>query len=195
MKTSNPLHDQHLIEKRVESAEIFKGNFLNAFRDTVELPNGALTTREYVVHPGAVMIIPLLDNGDLVLERQYRYPMNSVMIEFPAGKIEPGEDRLDCAKRELLEETGYTAKHWAKAGICHPVISYSTELIEIWFAKGLSLGRPDLDDGEFVEVITASCTEFFEWCRDGSITDAKTLSGALWLQNMLNSSWALDWSE
>ena len=195
MKTSNPLRDQHLIEKRVESAEILKGNFLNAFRDTVELPNGALTTREYVVHPGAVMIIPLLDNGDLVLERQYRYPMNSVMIEFPAGKIEPGEDRLDCAKRELLEETGYTAKHWAKAGICHPVISYSTELIEIWVAKGLSLGRPDLDDGEFVEVITTSCTEFFEWCRDGSITDAKTLSGALWLQNMLNSSWALDWSE
>jgi len=187
--------DHHLIEKPVASTEILKGRFLHAFRDTVELPTGAQTTREYVVHPGAVMIIPLLGNGDLVLERQYRYPMGEVMIEFPAGKLEPAEDRLTCAKRELLEETGYSATHWAKAGVCHPVISYSTELIEIWFAKGLSLGQTNLDEGEFVEVIHASCTDFFEWCRNGSITDAKTLSGALWLQNWLSGTWTLEWQE
>ncbi len=193
MQSCNDEVDHHLIEKKVGSAEILKGNFLHAYRDTVLLPNGAQTTREYVVHPGAVMIIPLLDNGDLVLERQYRYPMQAVMVEFPAGKLEPGEDRLVCAKRELLEETGYSATHWARAGICHPVISYSTELIEIWFAKGLSLGKTSLDEGEFVEVIQTPCSNFFEWCRDGTITDAKTLAGALWLQNWLSGAWHLNW--
>ena len=195
MPTHNSVADPHLIEKKVASAEILKGSFLHAFRDTVQLPNGAQTTREYVVHPGAVMIIPLLDNGDLVLERQYRYPMQAVMLEFPAGKLEVGEDRLLCAKRELMEETGYSATHWARAGICHPVISYSTELIEIWFAKGLSLGKPSLDEGEFVEVIQTPSSQFFEWCRNGSITDAKTLTGALWLQNWLSGAWQLNWSE
>ena len=141
MENTNPSLDQHLVEKTLKSEEILKGNFLHAFRDTIELPNGAHSTREYVVHPGAVMIIPLLANGDLVLERQYRYPMGKVMIEFPAGKLEPEEDRLTCAKRELLEETGYSARQWARAGVCHPVISYSTELIEIWFARELSLGQ------------------------------------------------------
>jgi len=195
MPTHNSVADPHLIEKKVASAEILKGSFLHAFRDTVQLPNGAQTTREYVVHPGAVMIIPLLDNGDLVLERQYRYPMQAVMLEFPAGKLEVGEDRLLCAKRELMEETGYSATHWARAGICHPVISYSTELIEIWFAKGLSLGKPSLDEGEFVEVIQTPSSQFFEWCRNGSITDAKTLTGALWLQNWLSGAWQLNWIE
>lgn len=195
MENTNPSLDQHLVEKTLKSEEILKGNFLHAFRDTIELPNGAHSTREYVVHPGAVMIIPLLANGDLVLERQYRYPMGKVMIEFPAGKLEPEEDRLTCAKRELLEETGYSARQWARAGVCHPVISYSTELIEIWFARELSLGQASLDEGEFVEVINLSCSEFFEWCRQGIITDAKTLTGALWLQNYLNGSWPLSWQE
>jgi len=193
MQTVKLKDDQHLIETKLASSEILKGRFLHAFRDTVELPNGTETSREYVVHPGAVMIIPLLDNGDLVLERQYRYPIGSVMIEFPAGKLDPGEDRLSCAKRELLEETGYSAEHWAKAGICHPVISYSTELIEIWFAKGLTPGQTCLDEGEFVEVIQTPSSDFFEWCRNGTITDAKTLSGALWLQNWLSGSWELSW--
>jgi len=195
MENTNPLHDQHLIEKTLASEEILRGDFLHAFRDTIELPNGAHSTREFVVHPGAVMIIPLLDNGDLVLERQYRYPMGKVMIEFPAGKLEPKEDRLSCAKRELREETGYSAKQWARAGVCHPVISYSTELIEIWFAKELSLGQTSLDEGEFVEVTQVSCSDFFDGCRNGAITDAKTLTGALWLQNYLNGSWPLIWQE
>jgi ADP-ribose pyrophosphatase len=139
------------------------------------------------------MIIPILDSGELVLERQYRYPVGQVMIEFPAGKLNAGEDTLLCAKRELLEETGYTATHWAWAGVCHPVISYSTEFIEIWFAKGLSAGKQSLDEGEFVEVINASNQQFSEWCRSGVITDAKTLSGALFLQNVLSGTWTLDW--
>ncbi len=185
--------NKHLVEHRLDSREILKGDFLHAFRDTVQLPNGREATREYVVHPGAVMMIPMLENGRLVMERQYRYPMGRVMIEFPAGKLDPGEDRLVCAKRELMEETGYTAREWAKAGVLHPVISYSTEFIEIWFCRGLVLTESKLDDEEFLEVFTATPQELIEWSRDGTITDSKTLIGALWLQNVLAGNWQLDW--
>lgn len=185
--------DSHLIERKTGSQEILKGRFLHAFRDTVRLPDGTETTREYVVHPGAVMMIPLLDDGRLVLERQFRYPMGQVMIEFPAGKLDAGEDRLACAKRELLEETGYSAREWAHAGVLHPVISYSTEFIDIWFARGLSLSERELDDGEFLEVITGTPDQLMTWCRDGRVTDAKTLIGALWLQNVNAGNWVLDW--
>jgi len=185
--------DSHLTERKTDSQELFKGHFLHAFRDTVALPNGKQTTREYVIHSGAVMIIPLLDDGRLVLERQFRYPVGRVMIEFPAGKLDPGEDSLACAQRELLEETGYSAGEWARAGVLHPVISYSTEFIDIWFARGLVLGERQLDDGEFLEVITASPVELLAWCRDGRVTDAKTLTGALWVQNVLSGAWKVDW--
>ena len=185
--------DSHLIERKTGSQELFKGRFLHAFRDTVALPDGKQTTREYVIHSGAVMIIPMLDDGRLVLERQFRYPVGRVMIEFPAGKLDPGEDSLACAQRELLEETGYSAREWARAGVLHPVISYSTEFIDIWFAKGLVLSERQLDEGEFLEVITATPAELLAWCRDGRVTDAKTLTGALWLQNVLSGAWNLDW--
>ncbi|MBC7602980.1 MAG: NUDIX hydrolase [Ramlibacter sp.] len=190
---SKDVADAHLIERKVSSQEILKGHFLHAFRDTVKLPDESQTTREYVIHPGAVMIVPMLDDGRLVIERQFRYPMDAVMIEFPAGKIDPGEDRLACAKRELVEETGYVAREWARAGVLHPVISYSTEFIEIWFARGLTLTSRSLDEGEFVEVTTTTTEQLMAWCRDGTITDSKTLIGALWLQNVLSGTWNLDW--
>jgi ADP-ribose pyrophosphatase len=187
-------NDEHLIERKLASQELFKGNFLHAFRDTVRLPDGKQATREYVTHPGAVMMIPLLDDGRLVLERQFRYPMGQVMIEFPAGKLDHGEDPLTCAKRELLEETGYSAGEWARAGLLHPVISYSTEFIDIWFARGLDLAERRLDEGEFLEVITATPAELAQWCRDGRVTDAKTLIGLLWLEKVLAGDWKLDWT-
>jgi ADP-ribose pyrophosphatase len=185
--------DDHLIERKTGSTELFKGRLLHAFRDTVRLPNGAQATREYVVHPGAVVMIPMLDDGRLVLERQFRYPMQRVMIEFPAGKLDRGEDPLECAKRELLEETGYVAREWARAGLMHPVISYSTEFIDIWFARGLTLQESKLDEGEFLEVVLATPDELLAWCRDGRVTDAKTLVGAFWIQNILSGTWVLDW--
>src|ERR1035437_2336209 len=146
------MNDKHLIEQQLASQELLRGRFLHAFCDTVKLPDGATTFREYVIHPGAVMIIPLLETASdglrVVLERQFRYPLGQVMIEFPAGKLEVGEDIALCAQRELKEETGYTAQEWARVGLLHPVISYSTEFIDIWFARGLSLGVHQLDPGE-----------------------------------------------
>ena len=187
------IQDQHLIERKVDSAELLKGSFLHAFRDTVQLPDGSMATREYVQHPGAVMVVPMLDDGRLVMERQYRYPLQQVMVEFPAGKLDAGESTFACAQRELLEETGYSATEWARAGVLHPVIAYSTEFIEIWFARGLSLGERRLDAGEFLDVFTASLPELLLWCRDGQVTDGKTLSAALWLQNLASGAWTLDW--
>lgn len=190
------MSDDHLIEHKVSQQELLRGNFLHAFRDTVRLPNQDLATREYVVHPGAVMVIPMLDTPEglhLVLERQYRYPVGQVMIEFPAGKLDAGEDPWLCAQRELQEETGYTARQWARAGVLHPVIAYSTEVIEIWFAKDLSLGERQLDAEEFLDVFTATPMQLMAWCQNGQVTDAKTLTGALWLQNTLSGHWPLTW--
>ncbi|MES2511846.1 MAG: NUDIX hydrolase [Pseudomonadota bacterium] len=186
--------DAHLTETAIASTEILRGRFLHAFSDTVLLPDATETTREYIVHPGAVMVIAMLDDGRVLLERQYRYPMHRVMIEFPAGKLDAGEASLDCAKRELFEETGYTAREWARAGVLHPVISYSTEFIDIWFARGMSTGERVLDAGEFLDVFTATPAELSDWCRDGQVTDAKTLTGMLWLQNVLSGAWSLDWT-
>ena len=189
--------DQHLTEIRLDSQELLKGRFLHAFRDSVQLPNGQTATREYVVHPGAVMVVPLLEVApgpwQVVLERQFRSPVGQVMIEFPAGKLDPGEASLACAQRELIEETGYRAAEWARAGVLHPVISYSTEFIDIWFARGLTAGERQLDAGEFLDVFLATPAELLHWCMSGQVTDGKTLAGALWLQNVQSGAWVLDW--
>ena len=189
--------DSYLIEKQLSSTELFKGDFLHAFCDTVRLPDGAVALREYVVHSGAVMIIPLIEDDSgairVVLERQFRYPVGKVMIEFPAGKLDPGESIQQCAQRELLEETGYLAAEWARAGVLHPVISYSTEFIDIGFARGLKPGVQKLDQGEFLELFTATSKELLQMCCDGVVTDGKTLAAALWLQNVLSGAWTLNW--
>jgi ADP-ribose pyrophosphatase len=190
------MSDDHLIEHRVQREELLHGHFLHVLRDTVQLPNQNLATREYVVHPGAVMVIPMLDTPEglrLVMERQFRYPVGQVMTEFPAGKLDPGEDPWLCAQRELLEETGYTARQWARAGVLHPVIAYSTEVIEIWFAKDLTLGERQLDTDEFLDVFTATPAELMAACQQGLLTDAKTLTGLLWLQNVQSGQWPLQW--
>jgi len=185
--------DSHLIETMVAQATAYRGKFLDVRRDTVRLPDGHETAREYIVHPGAVVVIPLLDDGRLLLERQFRYPMGRVMLEFPAGKIDPGEDPLVCAVRELAEETGYRAAEWARAGILHNAIAYSTEGIEIWFARGLQAGQAQLDHGEFLELTTASEAELDALAQSGELTDAKTLIGLLWLKQWRAGLWPLEW--
>lgn len=188
-----PPTDAHLREQGVRREALLQGRMLQVARDTVVLPDGSSSTREYVIHPGAVMVVPLLDDGRVLLERQFRYPMGEAMVEFPAGKLDPGESSLACAQRELQEETGFRAQRWAYAGLLHPVISYSTEHIDIWFARELSVGERNLDAGEFLDVFAATPQELMAWCAQGRVTDAKTLVATFWLQNVLNGSWHLDW--
>lgn len=189
--------DDGLTETRIDSQNLCDGQFLHLRRDTVRLPDGQQAVREYVVHPGAVAIVPLLDDGAgglrVVLERQFRYPVGRVMIEVPAGKLDPGEDPWLCAQRELAEETGYRAGEMCKVGAMHLAIAYSTEVIHVYFAKGLVAGPTRLDQGEFVQTFDAAPNELFSWCREGLVTDAKTLTCAFWLQSWLAGGWDLPW--
>ena len=185
--------DLHLIETTVSSETVYRGHFLELKRDVVALPDGKQAGREYVIHPGAVMVIGLLPDGRLVMERQYRYPVRQTMIEFPSGKLDPGEGGLACAQRELLEETGYRARRWARAGVMHPVIGYATEVIEIWFADELTLGERHLDAGEFLDVFTATQDELEAWMHNGQLTDAKTIVGMMWLKQWRSGLCQLNW--
>jgi ADP-ribose pyrophosphatase len=187
------MSDKHLVEEQVSREELLKGKFLHVVRDTVRLPDASLTTREFVLHPGAVAVVPLLDDGRIVLERQFRHAAGGVMIEIPAGKLDAGEGALACGQRELLEETGYVAREWAYAFSMNPTVAYSDEKIEIWFARGLELKEAKLDQGEFLDVFTATPEEFLRWCGEGKVLDSKTLAAALWLQNVLSGAWKLDW--
>ena len=185
--------DSHLVEARVASTSVYNGHFLKVFRDTVRLPGGKTAPREFIRHPGAVMVVPIADDGRLVIERQHRYPLDAVLLEFPAGKLDPGETTLHCARRELLEETGYRAREWAHAGRMHNAPAYSTEFIEIWLARGLVAGAQQLDEGEFIEVQLMPEGELFELAARGELTDAKTLVALLRLQQWRTGAWAPSW--
>ncbi|CAM4397974.1 NUDIX domain-containing protein [Kerstersia similis] len=190
---ADALSDAHLRETLETRKEIHQGKFLHLRQDTVRLPDGKLASREYVVHPGATVVVPLFDDGHILLERQYRYPVGQVIIEFPAGKLDAGEAPFTCGRRELLEETGYQAAEWAYAGKLHLAIGYSDEIIHIFFARGLESGARQLDEGEFLDVVRCPIPEFLDACRTGLITDAKTLACALWLQNAWAEKWQLNW--
>lgn len=192
MNASRPT-DAHLREESIESRQVYRGAFLDVRRDQVRLPDGAQAQREYIVHPGAAVIVPLLDDGRLVVERQWRYPLARAMLEFPAGKLEDGEPPLQCAIRELTEETGYRAAEWARAGILHNAIAYSNEGIEVWFARGLLPGERHLDAGEFLDVTVMSAEQLDGLAQRGELTDAKTLIGLMWLQNWRAGRWPLVW--
>jgi ADP-ribose pyrophosphatase len=170
-----------LTEHFVSGGLVFDGNLLKVHRDTVRLPDGSEGQREYIRHPGAVAIVALTDDRQVLLERQYRYPPRREFIEIPAGKVDPGEAHIATAKRELLEETGYVAADWTRLGVIHTVIGYSDETIELFLATGLEHRGRQLDAGEFLEVFTLPLGEALAMIRDGRITDAKTIVGLLWL--------------
>lgn len=176
-----PAGDKHLREERISGEDIYGGIFLHMKRDQVRLPDGRQAVREYLTHPGAVAVLAILDDGRVLLERQYRYPIAKACIEIPAGKLEPGEDHLLCAQRELEEETGYTAKKWSYIRRIHPVISYSTELIDLYLAEDLVPGKSKLDDEEFLDVFAAPLEQLIAWVEGGEITDVKTTISAYWL--------------
>lgn len=184
-----------LREHTLDSEIVFRGTFLNVSRDLVRLPNGAQVTREYIRHSGAVMVVPLLDNGNVLMERQFRTPMQRVMVEFPAGKLDAGESWLACAQRELREETGYQAKQWAYIGPINNAISYSDETIHLAFARGLVPGPQQLDANELLDVFEASPHDVLDWVRNGQITDVKTVIGAFWLDKLLQNAWSVDWRD
>ncbi|GAB3544749.1 NUDIX hydrolase [Noviherbaspirillum agri] len=181
--------DLDLKEHKVDGSVAYDGHFLKIQRDTVLLPDGKQSTREYIRHPGAVVILPLFEDGSVLLERQFRYPLQQVFVEFPAGKIDPEEDPLDCAKRELLEETGYTANDWKFVCKIHNAIAYSDEHLDIFVARGLVAGERKLDDGEFLETFRASVPEVLGWIKEGKVTDVKTIIGSFWLEKILAGVW------
>jgi ADP-ribose pyrophosphatase len=168
--------DEHLIETRLASEAVFDGRLLHVRRDSVRLPNGRTSTREYVVHPGAVLIAPRLDDGRWIVERQFRYPVGRVFVEFPAGKRDPGESARETGERELLEETGYRATTWSKLGDLHPGVGYTNELIELWRADGLTLIGRKLDEDEHLDVVAMRGDELLAAFDQGEITDAKTIA-------------------
>jgi len=168
--------DDGLAEERIGGEQVYAGALLDVRRDRARLPDGGEAVREYIVHPGAVLIVPVMDDGRFVVERQFRYPHNRTFLEFPAGKLDPGESALATGMRELLEETGYAASVWTRLGIIHPVISYSTEAIELYAARGLAHVGAKLDPGEFLEIVECTEAELYVAIDEARVTDAKTIA-------------------
>ena len=185
--------DRELEEVSLYSEQVFDGHFLRVWRDTVRLPDGAQAQREYIRHSGAVMVVPLLGDGRVLMERQWRTPMRRVMVEFPAGKLDAGESWQACAQRELREETGFRAREWAYIGTINNAISYSDEVIHLAFARGLEAGAQQLDAHEFLELIEVDGDELMDWVRNGRVTDVKTVIGSFWLDKLRRGDWPLHW--
>ncbi|HEX4986442.1 MAG TPA: NUDIX hydrolase [Burkholderiales bacterium] len=176
-------------EKKLASRTVYRGRLLKVNEDEVSLPDGGTALREYVLHPGAALILPMFDDGSVLLERQFRYPVGQHFYELPAGKLEPGEDALATAKRELLEETGYVAAHWRELGRLHPCIGYSDERIDFFLARGLEFKGTNPDAGEFLETLRVPLQEAVEWIRRGRVTDTKTILGLFWAEKLSAGSW------
>lgn len=172
-------------EHCLENTVLYKSHFIQLHKDRVSLPDGSTSSREYIRHPGAVAVLAMLDNGNLLMERQYRYAAGREFMEIPAGKIDAGEPLLQTAQRELLEETGYVADEWTFLTTAWACIGYSDEQISYFLAKGLRHEGSKLDDGEFLEVFELSLPDALDWIRQGKINDSKSIVGLFWLNDYL----------
>ena len=181
--------ERDFTETTLFSKTVHRGRLLHVLEDEVRLPDGRHTRREYVRHPGAVMMLPFLDSGTVVLVRQFRYALGRHFLELPAGKIDEGEEPLATARRELKEECGYSAASWKHLATLHPCVGYSDERIELFIARELSPVGEALDDGEFLEVVTTPLEQALGWVRSGAITDAKTIVGLLWAERITAAGW------
>jgi ADP-ribose pyrophosphatase len=168
--------DDPLTEQRIDGEQVYRGALLDVRRDRARMPDGGEAVREYIVHPGAVLVMPVHDDGRMIVERQFRYPHNRSFLEFPAGKVDPDETALATGVRELIEEAGYTAEVWTRLGVIHPVISYSTEAIELYMARGLTHVGAKLDAGEFLEISEYTEAALLEAIDAAQLTDAKTIA-------------------
>ena len=177
---AKPPEEADFTEETVASRVAFQGKLLRVRVDEVRLHDGHQALREYVEHPGAVMMLAFLDADTLLMERQFRYPKRRHFIELPAGKLNPGEPPLATARRELIEECGYEADHWWPIARVDPCIGYSDEVIHLYGARGLRHVGANPDAGEHLEVFPARIDDTLEWVRDGIITDTKTVIGLLW---------------
>ncbi|MDK2123446.1 NUDIX domain-containing protein [Parachitinimonas caeni] len=169
----------------VSSEQVYQGHWLKVQQDHITLPDGSSGVREYVRHPGAVAVLARLPNGELLLEKQFRSALRRSFIEIPAGKIDPGEAELDCARRELQEETGYQARKWVRLGAADACIGYSDERIVYYFADGLTEGERQLDEGELLEVFSLPLPTVMALAQNGDISDSKTIVGLFWLNAYL----------
>jgi ADP-ribose pyrophosphatase len=183
------MNERDLTEHTLEQKTVYRGRLLHVQEDTVRLPDGSTARREYIVHPGAAVMLAMPDRETVILERQYRYPLRAHVYELPAGKIDPGETALETAQRELLEETGYRANEWRHLMTTYPVVGYSNERIELFLARDLEYVGSALDEGEFLEVITLPLEEAMAWLRSGRICEAKTAMGLLLAERIVAGEW------
>ena len=183
------LHDDALTETMLDSQVVYEGGFFDVNKDRIRLPDGGEATREYIRHPGAVVILPLFEDKTVLVERQFRYPLHRVFVEFPAGKIDKGEDTLASAMRELEEETGYTASHWWYVTTIHNAIGYSDEQLFVYLAQGLKAGTAHCDEEEFIQTCRIPLDELMQWVKEGKVSDVKTVIGTFWLEKIVSGQW------
>lgn len=180
---------QDYTEHTLDSTTVYRGKLLHVMLDTVRLADSSVSKREYIRHPGAVMVLAFSDERTIVLERQFRYAVDQHLIELPAGKLEAGEDPLEAAQRELREECGYVAGSWKHLNTIHPCVGYADERIEFYLARDLRQVGRLLDDGEFLDVLHVPVADAVTWIREGRITDVKALMGILWAEKIVRGDW------